>query len=384
MSVAASIYSSLGQIDANQWNQLTTDGYPFTRHEFLHALEQHHCLKEFGWTPIYFLLEDKSSGDLIAALPAYIKFNGYGELVFDQAWGQAYERQGKPYYPKLVTAIPYTPATGPRFLIHPDYFSKSTQWIHELSALAQQFCIKQELSGWHLLFLDKESRNQLPHQVFSLRYDCQYHWENQSYQQFDDFLSQLSSRKRKNIRKERKKIIQSGIEIKRCKGNELSPTEWQRVYQLYRGIFDRKYGTATLTASFFETVGQSMGDQIMVVLACQNDVIIACSLFYHSNQVLYGRLWGCEDYQDFLHFECCYYQGIDYCIEHGLEKFDPGAQGEHKISRGFLPQKTCSAHWFPDQEFHQIINHHLQQETHYIDQMCNELMHRSPYRQTVD
>ena len=383
MKLEVTIKQSLTEIEESEWNQLGEADYPFTRHEFLLALEQHHCLLEYGWQPVYFLLHDGAS--LLAATPCYIKSNSYGELVFDQTWAQAYERSGQNYYPKLVTAIPYTPATGPRFLIHRQI--SDAQQAHQLRLqliqLIQQFCQTHQLSGWHLLF-ERESivKSFTNHQLL-LRYDCQYHWHNQSYQNFADFLAQLSSRKRKNIRKERAAVAAEDLTICRKYGDQLTDAEWHRVHQLYAGIFQRKYGTATLSEDFFRRIGRALKQRVMVVLALKQEEIIAASLFFVSDSTLYGRLWGCEEYYNHLHFECCYYQGIDFCIENRLQHFDPGAQGEHKISRGFLPQRTCSAHWFVDQQFQQAIGHYLQQEEQYIDQYCTEMLAKSPYRKNA-
>lgn len=380
MALEVEIKKSLTDIPEHDWNILGEADYPFTRHEFLLALEENNCLIEFGWQPVYILLREAST--VIAAIACYIKTNAYGELVFDHSWADAYERSGQQYYPKLVSAIPYTPATGPRFLVH-QHISDSIRIQSLTSHLIQvikQFCVSQQLSGWHCLFgrepvLKAQSDDQL-----LLRYDCQYHWHNNSYSSFNDFLNQLSSRKRKNIKKERASVAAENLTIEQKYGDELTEQQWHRVHQLYAGIFQRKYGTPTLSADFFSSIGQKLKKRVMVVLALHEEQIIAASLFFISDTTLFGRLWGCDEFYNHLHFECCYYQGIDYCIKNGLQVFDPGAQGEHKISRGFLPTKTCSAHWFPDPNFHQMIGNYLIQEEQYIDDFCNEQKQKSPYR----
>ncbi len=375
------IIQSLSEIDPQQWNVLGEADYPFTRHEFLFALEQHHCLLEFGWQPVYFLINQAAKP--VAAMASYIKTNSYGELVFDHSWAQAYERSGLDYYPKLVSAIPYTPATGPRFLLHPDINNESERQglRNDLVKLIQQFCIANKLSGWHLLFERESIAKQLQSgDPLLYRYDCQYHWHNDNYRDFDDFLSRLSSRKRKNIRRERNSVQQEDILIKRYYGDELSSQQWARVHQLYAGIFDRKYGTPTLSAEFFQSVGHQLKQRVMVVCAEKDDHIFAASLFFISDSILFGRVWGCDEYYNHLHFECCYYQGIDYCIQQGLQHFDPGAQGEHKISRGFLPTRTCSAHWMVNQDFHHMIQNYLKQEEQYINEFCQAQAEKSPYR----
>jgi predicted N-acyltransferase len=385
LKFAAEIVDSLASIDRNHWNALGEADYPFTRYEFLRALEDNQCLEEFGWQPVYFLLSENSIPR--AAIASYIKHNSYGELVFDHSWAQAYERSGQAYYPKLVSAIPYTPATGPRFLIHRDFVDESLQQAmrDDLLHLIQRFCIEHKLSGWHLLFPREELAKSLNSEVPLLfRYDCQFHWENHDYHSFDDFLGALSSRKRKNIRKERASVAAENLLIEQKHGAELSDAEWTRVYQLYAGIFHRKYGTPTLSEGFFRDTGQALDRRMLVVLVRAAQQIIAASVFFVSDTTLYGRVWGCDEYYNHLHFECCYYQGIDYCIANGLKRFDPGAQGEHKISRGFLPTRTCSAHWMVNQDFHEMIRHYLDQEEQYINDYCATLLQRSPYRHPED
>lgn len=374
------LVQSLAGIEPDDWNALGEADYPFTRHAFLYALEQHHCLLEYGWQPVFFLLYREQK--LIAAAPSYIKTNSYGELVFDHSWAQAYQQSGRHYYPKLVTAIPYTPASGPRLLVHRELTDKNDVIAlqSQLIRVIKQFCTTQDLSGWHLLFERETTAKSLQQEQLVYRYDCQYHWHNRDYASFDDFLAALSSRKRKNIRKERASVANEDISIERHHGDELSSQEWRRVHELYAGIFDRKYGTPTLSADFFEAIGSALKQQVMVVLARRQQHIVAVSLFFSSDSTLYGRVWGCDEFYNHLHFECCYYQGIEHCIEQGLQHFDPGAQGEHKISRGFLPTRTCSAHWLVDSQFQQMIHRFLQQEEQYIHDYCEELTKRSPYR----
>ena len=236
------------------------------------------------------------------------------------------------------------------------------------------------MSGWHVLFERESVVKAFADEDLLYRYDCQFHWENRQYASFDDFLAQLNSRKRKNIRKERATVAAEDLTLCRKYGDQLTDAEWQRVHQLYAGIFERKYGTATLSEGFFRQAGRQLKQRVMVVLALKQEQIIAASLFFISDSTLFGRLWGCDEYYNHLHFECCYYQGIDYCIEHKLQRFDPGAQGEHKISRGFLPTRTCSAHWFPDRDFQQAIRNYLLQEEQYMNAYCADMQAKSPYR----
>ncbi len=369
---------SLAEIDESEWDALGKPDYPFTRHAFLYGLEQHDCLQPFGWHPVYFLIRE--TGSLIAALPAYIKTNSYGELVFDHAWAQAYERHGFAYYPKLVTAIPYTPATGERFLLHSSVDSQN-QYRQLLASAATQFCETHQLSSWHVLFEHEAILRGLESSTFMLRCDIQFHWQNHQYQNFEQFLADLSSRKRKNIRKERQSARQNNLSIQMLEGSELTDSDWDKVHDLYRGIYDRKYGTATLNRAFFRHLGKHLGQSVLVVMARHGGQIVASSVFFRSDSHLYGRVWGCDHYYPKLHFECCYYQGIDYCINNGLQWFDPGAQGEHKLSRGFLPNKTWSGHWLGQAEYREAIADFLEKEARYIDDYQADLMKHSPYRQ---
>ena len=371
---------SLSEVADTEWDALGKPDHPFTRHAFLYGLELHDCLEPFGWHPVYFLIHDDKR--LVAALPAYIKTNSYGELVFDHAWANAYQRHGLDYYPKLVTAIPYTPATGERFLFNHERVKTADQkkYRDSLCSAAIQFCQTQNLSSWHILFGQENTLREIESQNIMLRCDIQFHWQNHQYHDFDEFLSRLSSRKRKNIRKERQSSAGYNLNIKMHEGRELSDADWDKVYQLYQGIYDRKYGTATLNSAFFKHLGKKLGQRILVILVRDQGRIVACSVFFRSDSHLYGRVWGCDNYYQHLHFECCYYQGIDYCIEQGLDYFDPGAQGEHKLSRGFLPCKTWSAHWLAQPGFVDAVADFLKQEGAYIDAYQTDLMKHSPYR----
>lgn len=376
-----SVCHSLSEVGEADWNALGAGDYPFTRHAFLYGLEQFECLQPFGWHPVYFLIHQADV--LIAALPCYIKTNSYGELVFDHAWAQAYQRSGLEYYPKLVTAIPYTPATGDRFLLRQtsDLDDSAAQECRLLlCSAATTFCREHKLSSWHILFAEKSILQQFQQQQIMLRSDIQFHWQNQDYADFDGFLTSLSSRKRKNIRKERQSAQQHGFQICIQAGDSLSEKEWRRVHELYAGIYYRKHGTATLSADFFVHLGKCLKGQVLVVVARDDEHIVAASLLFRSDSHLYGRVWGCEQFANHLHFECCYYQGIDYCIANRLQWFDPGAQGEHKLSRGFLPRNTWSGHWIADSEFRTAIANFLDQEQRHIDAYAAQLSLHSPYK----
>ncbi len=382
MKYRLSIHHRLAEIAPEDWDALGEADYPFTRHAFLEGLERHDCLLPWGWQPAHFTIHD---GDrLIAALPAYVKDNSYGELVFDHAWAGAYQRSGRDYYPKLVSAVPYTPATGPRLLVHRDIDDERLrqELQQQLVSAAIGFCEQQGLSGWHLLFEREARLEALEDPRLLLRHDCQFHWHNHGYRDFDDFLAALKARKRKNIRKERQRVQDAGLRIEHRLGHELDDAEWQRVHALYAGIFDHKYGAPTLSADFFRHIGRHLREQVMLVLArpADDDRIIAVSLFLQDRHRLYGRIWGADEHHDFLHFECCYYQGIEHCIEQGLDSFDPGAQGEHKVPRGFLPTRTVSAHWLADADFHRLIERHVRAEREQVAEYCAYWQSHSPYR----
>jgi len=378
-----SVTHSLSEVPAAAWDNLGDTSYPFTRHCFLYGLEQHDCLEPFGWYPVYFLVHRQQS--LIAASPCYIKTNSYGELVFDHAWVNAYQRSGLDYYPKLVTAIPYTPATGERFLIDLGNINEASDQLQLRELLCgaiKGFCDDQKMSSWHILFAEKPVLDQLSGQDLLLRNDVQFHWNNDSYRDFDDFLSRLSSRKRKNIKRERRSVAAEGLDISMQNGACHDADEWQQIHDLYAGIYARKYGTATLTAGFFKHLGEHMPEQVLVATARDQGRIVAASLFFRSDTHLYGRIWGCDQYFRQLHFECCYYQGIDYCIAEGLTCFDPGAQGEHKLARGFLPTQTWSAHWIANPQFREAIEQFLQQERSFVDGYRDDLLDHSPFKST--
>ncbi len=381
MSFEISVLPSLDSIEAAQWDALNPSANPFVSFAFLRALETTGCLGEqHGWYPQYLCVHD-ADDKLIAAAPAYIKTNSYGEFVFDWAWAEAYEQHGLNYYPKLIIAAPYTPATGPRALIAADQDEEACMKM--LLRAAEAVVEQHKLSGMHWLFAPRaqnhllcESGNLLPRQ------GVQYHWHNHDYQDFDEFLAQLNSRKRKNIKRERRSVAAQEIALSWHNGCELSSDDWRQVHAFYASIYDRKWGTPSLSAEFFIQTGEALPQNSHVVFASQHGKRVACSVMYSSSDTLYGRYWGCDQPLDSLHFEACYYQGIEYCIREGLAHFEPGAQGEHKIARGFLPEFTCSAHRLTDPGFHQAVADFLQRETPAIEQQHTELSGWSPFKKS--
>lgn len=375
------IIGSLSEVSSNAWNSLSGTNTPFLCHEFLSALEKHHCVGESaGWIPQHALIYENET--LLGAVPQYVKTNSYGEMVFDWAWAEAYQRSGLNYYPKLVSAIPYTPATGPRLLISPSADKETI--AAQLIQTSLEYAKKLKLSSVHYLFPNEENRQQLQQQGLMMRLGCQFHWNNlsgeQHYRDFDDYLDHFTSSKRKKIRRERRQVAETGVTLQRLYGHELSGEQWQSVHRHYCSTFDRLSGYATMSLSFFREISQTMPQQLIVILAEHEGRTVASAICYRDDTTLYGRHWGCDAHFQNLHFEACYYQGLEYCIEHKLQRFDPGAQGEHKISRGFLPTPTWSAHWIADPTFKDAIDDFLQRETVGMQHYINELNEHSPFK----
>lgn len=381
------ILSNIADIDFQQWNALVENDHPFIKHEFLHALEKHHCVSQkYGWIPHHIAIYNDTN-TLIAAMPLYEKHNNYGEFVFDQAWEQAWNSIGLPYYPKLVSATPYTPVLGQRFLLDSSLDTpQQKQLFNLLFQSATDFCEQQNMSGTHILFAKPEqqdwlseiSRQEQP-QLY-IRHDCQFHWQNQQYQTFEDFLDELKPKKRKNIKQERKAIHNSGVTFRVLNGHQATEKDWQNFDYFYQKTFLDKWSTPTLNLSFFKEVGKTMPDNIVLVLADYNQECIAGALMFQSETHLYGRHWGAAQDLKHLHFETCFYQGIDYAIKNNLQIFEPGAGGEHKIARGFSPVKMQSAHWLTVNPFEQGIQKFIEEEQQIIEQYRQDCISHSPYK----
>lgn len=378
MNIKIKTIDSLRHVSAEQWNHIAGEQFPFGRYEFLIALENNGAVgKEFGWIPHFFLAYDENK--LVGALPAYIKFNSYGEFVFDWAWADAYQQNGLRYYPKLVTSIPYTPATGPRLLI------KSQQQYKEiadaLTEAALQFAQKNQLSSYHCLFTSQRDTEYFKnHPEFMMRLGCQFHWSNNSYTSFTHYLEHLTSKKRKQIKRERRIVKEQEIEFEILNGNDASDEHWDIYHRFYESTFERKSGMATLSKKFFKEIAHTMPENIVLVLAKQKNEYVASAFNLKGTDTLYGRHWGCFEEFDNLHFEACYYQGLEYCIDNRLQHFEPGAQGEHKIARGFMPTKTWSAHWIAHPQFSESIKHFLNHETQGMLTYIDELNQHSPFK----
>ena len=374
------VIQQIKDIPAEEWNRIAGTGNPFLRYEFLAALEQHHCVGEHhGWLPRHIAAYDDDN-KLAGLVPLYLKDNSYGEFVFDWAWADAWHRAGKPYYPKLVAAIPFTPATGPRLLVHP--LTERARVVKSLVEAALALTEQTGSSSLHWLFTDKRDTDTLVEQGFMRRTGCHFHWSNQHYHNFDDFLSRLTSRKRKKIRRERRHVEEAGIQMEIVHGRDATEEQWHSMHYFYRTTFEKKSGMPTLSAGFFHEISRTMGDQVVLVFATHQGKAVAGAIMLRGDDALYGRHWGCLQEFHSLHFETCYYQGIEYCIEHGLSLFEPGAQGEHKISRGFLPTLTWSAHWIRDDDFRPVIERYLLQEHELVIDYYNELSETSPFKKS--
>lgn len=375
------VIGSIEEISASQWNRLDGTRIPFLNHAFLAALERHGCVGEdTGWIPQHLLLFEGDT--LVGAIPQYLKTNSYGELVFDWAWADAYQRHGLPYYPKLVVAIPYTPASGPRLLVSADVDHKTV--TDALVDYAVEHARQLDVSSLHWLFPHEADKERLTAHGLMPRLGCQFHWHNQQgsggYRDFDDYLERFTSSKRKKIRRERRQVLEAGVEVRRLYGHELSEAQWQAVHRHYRSTFERRGGYASFTLDFFMETSRTLPGQLIVILAEHQKRPVASAICWRDEDSLYGRHWGCDAHFQNLHFEACYYQGLEYCIEQGLARFGPGAQGEHKISRGFLPTPTWSAHWIADAQFRTAIDQFLQHETVGMRNYIKALGEHSPFK----
>ncbi|GAB6048293.1 GNAT family N-acetyltransferase [Methyloparacoccus murrellii] len=367
----------MAAIARDAWNRLGCTGFPCLRHEFLLALEEGGCLGDrVGWFPLPLTLTDPS-GELLAALPLYLKSNSFGEFVFDWAWAEAHERAGRTYYPKLVAASPFTPATGPRLLVRPDL--REPALVARLIGAAIEAARSLGVSSLHWLFPTDDELTQAPGLL--RRTGCQFHWENPGYQSFEHFLAALTAKRRKEIQRERRRVREAGVELVPLAGEEVSAREWAAFHALYRDTFDRHGNFPALTLAFFRQLAATLGSRVRLVLARRAGEIVAAAYFLVGDDALYGRYWGCREEIPGLHFEACYYQGIEFCIARGLRRFEPGAQGEHKISRGFLPARTASCHWLAHEDFRAPVARFLQREAAMMDDYIRRMGERSPYRQ---
>jgi len=371
--------SGLDSIPSESWNRLTNDENPFLKHEYLFGLEKSTCLKDHGWIPghIVAYFDDL----LVGALPLYFRTNSYGEFVFDWSWADAYERAGGNYYPKLVSAIPFAPVIGPRLLI-----DQSCKSVDEVKRLLLEHVISigesAEISSYHCLFTDS-----CDHDVFSKfkllqRTTCQFHWFNEGYRDFQDFTGSLMSKKRKQIKKERKQIIDNNIEIEVLTGDQINDEQWQAFYSFYCSTFERRLGSPRLTLAFFHTLSEKMPSNTLLILAKHQKTYVAGAYAMVGHNTVYGRHWGRSEHFPFLHFELCYYQTIEYCINNKLSKVDAGVQGEHKMNRGFQPVRASSYHWIKHPQFKHAIEEYLTNESREMNCYFDNLNEHLPFKAT--
>jgi predicted N-acyltransferase len=375
--VTVRVATRIAEIPATEWDACAGPDNPFISHVFLDALEESgSATAKTGWLPQHLALTD-ATGRLLGAVPLYLKSHSYGEYIFDHGWAAAYERAGGSYYPKLLSAVPFTPVTGPRLLVRADAPAGTAETlIAALVELARQH----EVSSLHVNFPAKPDCDRLVEAGFLQRVGRQFHWENGGYASFDDFLDALSSRKRKSIRKERREAVADGTVLYTLTGSDIEKRHWDAFFRVYIATGNRKWGSPYLTRSFFDLIGRRMADRVVLVMAERGGRFVAGALNLLGTDTLYGRNWGCLGHERFLHFEACYYRAIDFAIANGVKRVEAGAQGEHKIQRGYLPVPTYSAHWIPDPAFRRAVEDFLRRERAAIEHEIEGLGELSPFR----
>ena len=374
------ILNSLSEIAAADWNRLTDGTNPFTQHEFLTALEHTGCIGAgTGWLPQHVVVTDESGGKPLGAVPLYLKEHSYGEYVFDWAWANAYARAGLEYYPKLVAAVPFTPAAGSRLLIAPqaDRTAVANALIEAALAHAQQL----RVSSLHWLFTTESETQLLERHGLLRRSGFQFHWSNPGYRDFEDFLASFTADKRKKVRRERRAVREAGVIVEMRDGLALDASDWDRFHEFYHATVRAHGAIPYLTPAFFRTIGETMPQNTLLALARRGSTAIGGALFFRGRDTLYGRYWGGTEHVPGLHFETCYYAAIEYCIAHGLKRFEAGAQGEHKLARGFVPTPTYSAHWLAHPRFARAVADFLAREHGSLEYAMHELNEHAPFKQ---
>lgn len=391
MAFQVKIAKSLTAVPAAAWDACANPGSerpgedpfnPFVSHAFLSALEVSGCVgRETGWAPLHILVEDEG-GELLGAAPCYLKSHSMGEYVFDHAWADAYTRAGGRYYPKLQVSVPFTPVTGPRLLVPqgPRAGDVKAHMVAGLRAVREQT----GASSVHATFLQETDLKALTSQGFLRRDDQQFHWFNEGYGSFDDFLAALASRKRKAIRRERREALANGITIEWVTGRDITEAHWDAFFGFYMDTGSRKWGRPYLTRRFFSLIGERMADRVLLVMAMRNGRYIAGAINFIGDRRLYGRNWGCIEDHPFLHFEVCYYQAIEFAIALRLDRVEAGAQGEHKLARGYRPVLTFSAHDIADPGLRRAVRAYLDEERRYVSQAADELLSATPFRHQAD
>ena len=376
LKLTAETVRDITAVSADDWDRLAGSANPFVSHAFLAALEIGGAVGgDSGWDPFHIIVRD-GNGRLAAAMPLYVKHHSYGEYVFDHSWANAFERAGGRYYPKLLSAIPFTPVTGPRLLAQDASTALKCALADAVLALIQQY----QISSAHINFVAPSDAQLLQQQGWLVRQGLQFHWHNANYADFDAFLASLSSRKRKNIRKERAGVMAAGVTMRQLTGDAISPDHIDAFYRFYLSTIDRKWGGAYLTLPVFQQLRETMADKMLLVVAEYDGRIIGGALNFIGEDTLYGRNWGADIDIPFLHFEACYYQAIDYAIRHGLARVEAGAQGFHKVQRGYLPETTWSLHHIADDGFRAAVARFLDAESRGISDEKNQIAMTTPFR----
>jgi hypothetical protein len=380
-AITLRIHGAIAEIPAKDWDACAGDINPSVSHVFLNALEESGSVgARSGWAPQHLTFSD-TSGRLLGAVPLYLKSHSYGEYVFDWGWADAYERAGGRYYPKLLCAVPFTPVPGPRLLVAPDAPADTrSHLIAGMIELARQ----RKLSSLHINFPEPAEADALEAAGFLKRVGQQFHWSNDGYGTFEDYLAALNSRKRKAVKKERREALEGGIEIEVVTGADLTPRVWDSFFRLYLATTDRKWGSAYLNRKFFALIGERMPEKVVLIMAKRRGDYIAGAFNILGRDTLYGRNWGSPREYRFLHFECCYYQAIEFAITHGLQRVEAGAQGPHKLQRGYLPVPTYSAHWIPDPGFRRAVASFVDRERDMVEEKIEHLAEYSPFRHEDD
>tara|TARA_A100001015_G_scaffold187366_1_gene208685 strand:- start:1304 stop:2449 length:1146 start_codon:yes stop_codon:yes gene_type:complete len=376
-----SFHNSIEEISKKEWDSLLNDtNYPFLKHEFLSLLENTSCVgAKTGWIPLHITITRENS--LLAAMPLYLKSHSQGEFVFDHSWANAFYQHGLDYYPKLVSSIPHTPASGPRLLIREGENKK--ELFEMIKEGVKNIAAKNNISSWHILFPKEDEVDFYDNSNLSIRKNAQFIWFNENFKSFEDYINSFRARHRKNVKKERDKIKKQELIIETFSGEDLNYDLLNKFYKFYLSTNIKRSGfSGYLTKQFFLNFPTTLFNNLVIVFAKKknNDEMVGGSLFFRDDQNLYGRYWGCIEEFDCLHFECCYYQGIDYCIKNKLQKFDPGVQGEHKIKRGFSPTETYSAHWIADERFREAIEDFVNKEERHINYYLEDAKKLLPFK----
>ncbi|MEM6497708.1 MAG: GNAT family N-acetyltransferase [Pseudomonadota bacterium] len=380
------VIGAMADISACQWDSCANPDpathNPFVSHAFLQALEEAETVSpRTGWQPQHLLIKDDN--DIVrGCMPLYAKSHSKGEYVFDYGWADAFERAGGSYYPKLVSAVPFTPVPGRRILVQPG--DDAERYENLLLAGAIELTSRYDLSSLHINFLPEQQWSSTAEMGFLQRMDQQFHWHNQDFGTFDDFLASLASRKRKTVRKERAQAVANGLTIEHFRGNQITEEHWDAVYMFYMDTGSRKWGRPYLNRTFFSLLGESMADQCLLILVSRDGKYIGGALNIIGGDCLYGRYWGAIEHHPCLHFEVCYYQAIEFAIQNGLTRVEAGAQGEHKLARGYMPTATYSAHYIPNPSFQRAIAAYLSEERDYVERSREMLAQYAPYRRDTD